>query len=168
MSEPFIAEIRPMAFNYAPRGWAMCDGQVLPIAQNQALYSLLGITYGGDGRSTFALPDMRGRVPIHPDAGEFQQGKRGGIEQVQLSEDNLGAHQHPLHASTAAAATNDPTQAVLADTADENTYAAAENLTSLNSSTLNNTGGSQTHENQQPYLTINYCIALTGIYPSRD
>jgi len=167
MAEPFIAEIRPMAFNYAPKGWAACDGQVLPIAQNQALFSLLGTTYGGDGRTNFALPDMRGRVPIHPDAGQFQAGNAGGSEQVQLSQDNLGAHNHQLEASTDAAGSNNPEQAVLAETAD-NTYAAAGSLTSLNSSTLSETGGSQAHDNQQPFLTINYCIALTGIYPSRN
>lgn len=163
MAEPFLSEIRLMSFNFAPKGWALCNGQLLPINQNQALFSLLGTTFGGDGRVNFALPNLQGRVPIHVGSGHTL-GERGGEQAHTLSIAETPTHTHvmaasPSNANAAPAASN-----VLA--AANNVYAGPSNLTSLGSSSITNVGGSQAHLNMQPFLTLNFSIALQGIFPS--
>ena len=163
MAEPFLAEIRLMSFNFAPKGWAMCNGQFLPINQNQALFSLLGTTYGGNGQTTFALPDLRARVPIHFGSGHTL-GERGGEQAHTLTLNEMPQHIHFAQASTSVGDKNFAANSVLA--AAGNLYRPATNLTSLNASSISNVGGSQAHENMQPYLVITFCIALQGIFPS--
>jgi microcystin-dependent protein len=163
MAEPFLSEIRIMSFNFAPKGWALCNGQLLPINQNQALFSLLGTTFGGDGRVNFALPDQRGRVPIHTGSGHTL-GERGGEAAHTVSISEMPQHQHTANANSGNAATPIPGGNLLG--AANNLYAAATNLTSLSPSMLANTGGSQAHQNMQPYLVLSFCIALQGIFPS--
>jgi microcystin-dependent protein len=165
MAEPFLSEIRMMSFEFAPKGWALCNGQLLPINQNQALFSLLGTTFGGDGRVNFALPDLRARVPIHVGSGHTL-GERGGEQAHTLSIAELPTHTHAANASTATnGATPVPSGAVLTDSPSQ-LYAAATQLTSINPGTIANAGGSQAHLNMQPFLTISFCIALQGIFPS--
>ena len=164
MSEPFLSEIRLMSFVFAPKGWALCNGQLLPINQNQALFSLLGTTYGGDGRVNFALPDLRGRVPIHVGSGHTL-GERGGEQAHTLNLNELPTHTHVVNASSAAGNTPVPTGAVLADSPSQ-LYAPASNVTTLQPGTVTNVGGSQAHLNMQPFLTLSFCIALQGIFPS--
>lgn len=176
MSEPFIAEIRIFAGNFAPRGWAFCNGQLLPISQNTALFSLLGTTYGGDGRTTMALPDLQGRAPMHPGQGPGltarQLGEIGGAETVTLNETQIPAHAHALRASNAAAdeegtttaADNVPGEPELAN----QLYGAASNLQTMSGSMVPEEGGSQPHNNMQPFLAISFIIALVGIFPSRS
>jgi microcystin-dependent protein len=164
MAEPFLSEIRLMSFSFPPKGWALCDGQLLPINQNQALFSLLGTTYGGDGRVNFALPDLRGRVPLHMGNG-FTLGERGGEQAHTLSINELPTHVHVMTASSASADAPAPTNDILAAGSGP-VYAPASNLTALASGHLTNTGGSQAHLNMQPFLTLNFCIALQGIFPS--
>lgn len=164
MSEPFLSEIRMMSFGFAPRGWALCNGQLLPINQNQALFSLLGTTYGGDGRVNFALPDLRGRVPIHTGSGHTL-GERGGEQAHTLNIAELPTHTHILNGTTNTGNIPVPTGNILADSPSQ-LYAAPGNLTSLSPGSVVNTGGSQAHLNMQPFLTINFCIALQGIFPS--
>jgi microcystin-dependent protein len=164
MAEPFLSEIRIMSFNFPPKGWAFCNGQLLPINQNQALFSLLGTTYGGDGRVNFALPDLQGRVPIH--MGSHTLGERGGEQAHTLSISELPMHVHVLQASSTDGDTPVPTSDVLAASAVQ-FYSAANNLTSLLPSTVANVGGSQAHLNMQPFLVLNFCIALQGIFPSQ-
>lgn len=163
MAEPFLSEIRIMSFSFAPKGWALCNGQLLPINQNQALFSLLGTTFGGDGRVNFALPDLRGQVPIHVGSGHTL-GERGGEQAHTLSIAELPTHTHPFQASPASGSTPIPTSNVLA--AANNLYAVPTNLTSLDPSSVTNAGGSQAHLNMQPFLTLSFCIALQGIFPS--
>ena len=163
MAEPFLSEIRIFSFNFAPKGWALCNGQLLPINQNQALFSLLGTTFGGDGRVNFALPDLRGRTPIHVGSGHTL-GERGGEQAHTLSIAELPTHTHVVNASSANAATPIPSGNVLA--ASNNLYASPTNLMSLNPSVVTNIGGSQAHLNMQPFLTLSFCIALQGIFPS--
>ena len=168
MSEPFLAEIRLMGFNFAPRGWAFCDGQILPINQNQSLYSLLGTTYGGDGRTSFALPDMRGRVPIHVGSngqGSHTLGQKSGEETHTLSPNEMPQHTHVAQGTDAAADNTAPTGRKLAATS--GLYSTARNTTLL-PSTVANVGGGQAHDNMQPYLALNFCIALQGLFPSRN
>ncbi|WP_269580827.1 phage tail protein [Roseibium sp. Sym1] len=171
MSEPFLAEIRLIGFNFAPRGWAFCDGQILPINQNQSLYSLLGTTYGGDGRTSFALPDLRSRTPIHRSSGH-SLGQKSGAETVTLTAAQIPAHTHAVKASSLAGNSNQPMGRVLAapSSAANLTYRAPEAATStpMRSGTVSNAGGSQAHNNMQPYLTVNFCIALQGLFPSRN
>lgn len=172
MSEPFIAEIRIFAGNFAPRGWAFCNGQLLPIAQNTALFSLIGTTYGGDGRSTTALPNLQGRAPMHPGRGPGltarRLGERGGVETVTLSEAQMPNHTHTLEASPAPADQDDAgSTTVLGTSAGANIYGPPNNLQELDNQTLQPTGGSQAHNNMQPFLAINFIIALVGLYPSR-
>jgi microcystin-dependent protein len=163
MAEPFIAEIRIMSFNYAPQGWAMCNGQLLPINQNQALFSLLGTTYGGDGRVNFALPDLRGQVPIHMGAG-FTLGQKGGEQAHTLTMSEMTAHNHFALASPTNGTTADPSGSYLGPGG--NLYAASGALTTLIPSTIGNVGGSQAHQNMQPFLALTFSIALQGIFPS--
>jgi microcystin-dependent protein len=164
MAEPFLSEIRLMSFNFAPKGWAMCNGQLLPINQNQALFSLLGTTFGGDGRVNFALPDLRGRVPIHVGSGHTL-GERGGEQAHTLSQSEMPAHTHSLMASSTPGNQAVPLNNVLASPLNL-TYRAPDALTTLRPETIASVGGSQAHLNMQPYLTLTFCIALQGIFPS--
>jgi microcystin-dependent protein len=164
MAEPFLSEVRIFSFIFAPRGWALCNGQLLPINQNQALFSLLGTTFGGDGRVNFALPDLRGRTPIHVGSGH-SLGERGGEPAHTLSIAELPTHTHVLSASTTQGTLNDPTGAVIAKSA-QNAYAPAQNFVAMNPAVLTNTGGSQAHLNLMPFLTLSFGIALQGIFPS--
>src|SRR5688572_1434787 len=164
MAEPFLSEIRLMSFVFAPKGWALCNGQLLPINQNQALFSLLGTTFGGDGRVNFALPDLRGRTPIHVGSGHTL-GAQGGEQAHTLSIAEMPTHFHGLNASTTASGgTDNPTGNFLGSAS--NLYHTPASLTPMNPQTITNTGGSQAHQNMQPFLTLNFCIALQGIFPS--
>ena len=165
MAEPFLSEIRIMSFGFAPKGWALCNGQILPINQNQALFALLGTTYGGDGRVTFALPNLQGNVPIH-EGGGHTLGERGGEQAHTLSTGELPLHGHALFGADNPAMTNVPTNNYLGQQA--NVYGAATNLTALAPSEIGNAGGGQAHANMQPFLVLNFCIALQGIFPSRN
>ncbi len=167
MAEPFLSEIRIMSFGFPPKGWALCDGQLLPINQNQALFSLLGTTYGGDGRVNFGLPNLQGRAPIHMGAGHTL-GERGGEQGHTLSISELPQHTHVLSGNdTAANAGNPSTTRVLAKSNGANLYAAASNLSAMDPTAIGNTGGSQAHLNMQPFLVLNFSIALQGIFPSQ-
>lgn len=163
MAEPFLSEIRLMSFVFAPKGWALCNGQLLPINQNQSLFSLLGTTFGGDGRVDFALPDLRGRTPIHVGSGHTL-GEHGGAQAHTLSIAELPTHTHLLQASPNNATTPIAAGNVLA--AANNVYGQAEDLVALHSTASPNRGGSQAHLNMQPFLTLSFCIALQGIFPS--
>lgn len=168
MGTPYLSEMRIVAFNYPPKGWAFCNGQLLPINQNQALFSLLGTTYGGNGVQNFSLPNLKGRVPIHFGNG-FTQGQSGGEVNHTLTTNELPAHSHQLNGAAARAAqAAPPTGGVLAR-ASAQTYSPGFGApTALDPSTVTNTGGTQPHANQQPYLVLNVCIALQGIFPSRN
>lgn len=173
MSEPFIAEIRIFAGNFAPRGWAFCNGQLLPIAQNTALFSLIGTTYGGDGRTTTGLPNLQGRAPMHPGSGPGlttrRLGERGGVENVTLSEAQMANHTHQMTASPNPGEIPGPgTENTFARSVGATAYAASNNLVAFNPATMPDSGGNQSHDTMQPYLTLNYIIALTGLYPSRS
>jgi microcystin-dependent protein len=164
MAEPFLSEIRIMSFVYAPKGWALCNGQLLPINQNQALFALLGTTFGGDGRVNFALPDLRGRVPIHVGNGHIL-GERAGEQAHTLNSNEMPQHIHFVAASSAASGGNDNPGGRFLGSA-SNMYAPPASLTAINPGTITPTGGSQAHLNMQPYLTLSFCIALQGIFPS--
>ena len=166
MSSPFVAEIRIFPFNFPPKGWAFCDGQLLPINQNQALFSLLGTTYGGDGRVNFGLPDLRGRVPLHMGNGHTL-GERGGEQAHTLSISEIPTHTHTLQASSTPGNTPISTNDVLSS-AQGQLFGPAANLTSLLPGAVANVGGSQAHLNMQPFLTLTFCIALQGIFPSQS
>lgn len=163
MAEPFLSEIRIMSFSFPPKGWALCNGQLLPINQNQALFSLLGTTYGGDGRVNFALPDLRARAPIHTGGGHVL-GERAGEQAHTLSIAEMPAHTHVQQASPNTGNAVNPGGAALA--AASNVYRPPDNLTALNPASVTNVGGSQAHNNTQPFLTLSFCIALQGIFPS--
>ena len=165
MATPFMSEIKLMAFNFAPKNWAACNGQLLPINQNQALFSLLGTTYGGNGQTTFALPNLRGRVPIHMGNG-YTLGQAAGATSSTLSIAELPTHTHVLSGSNTLPETNVPTGAALAQMS--NAYAPPGNLVAQGPSAVSNVGGSQPHNNMQPYLALNFCIALAGIFPSQN
>jgi len=165
MAEPFLSEIRIFSFGFAPRGWALCNGQLLPINQNQALFSLLGTTYGGNGQTNFALPNLQGRTPIHM-GNSHLLGEAGGEQAHTLSVSEMPTHTHIANASTANGSTNFANGNILA--AAGNLYAAPNSLTTLNPTSITNVGGSQAHLNMQPFLTLTFCIALQGIFPSRN
>lgn len=170
-SEPMIGEVQWFAGNFAPRGWALCDGQLLSIAQNTALFSILGTTYGGDGRTTFGLPDVRGRVIIHaghgPGLSDYRLGQKGGSETETLTANQMPSHTHTLRGSSGSATSADPTGNVLASTGRTRVYADSANV-NMDASAIANNGGSQPHNNIQPYTVLNCIIALQGIYPSRN
>jgi len=173
MSEPFVGEIRMFAGNFAPRGWAFCDGQLLAVSQNDALFSLLGTIYGGDGRTTFGLPDLRGRIPLHqgtgPGLSPRRLGSKSGDEQVTLTTNQLASHTHDWNANTAASLQAGPQGRVLATPeAGLRLFREVDQTADLASTTIANTGGSQPHNNLMPTLCIHFIIALVGIYPSRN
>lgn len=172
MSEPFVGEIRMFAGNFAPRGWAFCDGQLLAVSQNDALFSLLGTIYGGDGRTTFGLPDARGRVPIHAGSGPGlsprRLGAKGGAENVTLTVNQLPSHTHPMNASMDLAADSNPQGNVPGQSPSIDLYIEDTQTQNMASTALTNTGGSRSHTNLSPFLCINMIIALVGIYPSRN
>jgi microcystin-dependent protein len=171
--DPFVAEIRIFPFNFAPKGWAFCDGQILPLSQNTALFSLLGTTYGGDGKSNFALPNMQGNAPMHPGQGPglslHDLGETGGSDTVSLLESEIPSHSHTLMAQGAPADTSLPTGNALARVIGATPYLppAGAPLVSMSDNSLAPAGGDQPHNNMQPYLTLNFCIALQGVYPPR-
>ena len=173
MAEPFLSEIRMFGFGWPPRGWAQCDGQILPINQNQSLYSLLGTTYGGDGRTTFALPDMRSRTPAGDDA-QLPQGAKPGVEHVTLTAAEMPAHSHTVKATTSNATTKQFTGSMLATAVDKtqntptNMYAPAASLVALAPASVSTAGAGMSHDNNQPSITVNFCIALQGLFPSRN
>lgn len=172
MSEPFLAEVRMVGFNFAPRGWAFCDGQILPINQNQSLFSLLGTTYGGDGRTSFALPDLRGRTPIHVGQSSVgtnhSLGQRSGEETHTLAANEIPQHTHTLRASSAPANSASPANNLLAMSNLPEAYREASNLAPMAATSTSNVGASQAHENMQPWLAVHFCIALQGLFPSRN
>jgi microcystin-dependent protein len=165
MADPFLSEIRVFSFNFPPKGWAFCNGQLLQINQNQALFALLGTTYGGNGQTTFGLPDLQGSVPIHMGNG-FVLGERGGEQTHTLSISEVPTHTHVASGTSDSGDTVIPGGNLLGAAAD--LYGPATNLTPLAPASLANAGGSQPHENMQPYLVLNFCIALQGIFPSQN
>lgn len=171
MADPFLGEIRIFGFNFAPFGWAMCNGQLMAISQNTALFSLLGTFYGGDGRTTFALPNLQSRVPIHMGQGAglspYVIGQQGGTETTTLTVAQIPAHSHPVNANNSAGTFARPLDHFPARTTGE-AYAAATDGTTMDPSMIGNTGGSQPFNNVQPYLVLTFCIALSGIFPSRS
>ena len=169
MSTPYLAEIRMTSFQFAPRGWALCNGQLLPINQNQALFALIGTFYGGDGIHDFALPNLQGRAPMHV-SGTHALGAPGGEEEHTLTAAEMPGHVHALRASSKAAASSSPNGGVLAALGRGATpaYAGATSLVPLNPAAIGASGGSQPHENRPPFLTVNFVIALQGIFPSRN
>lgn len=166
MSEPFLSEIKLVSFNFPPKGWALCNGQFLPINQNQALFALLGTTYGGNGQTTFALPNLRGRLPIHMGNGHTL-GEAAGTTSVTVNIQQLPTHIHFTQATNNAATSDDPTNNVLGQ-AGANVYAAFQSAAAMGAQMVTNVGGSQPHNNMMPYLVLNFIIALQGIFPSRN
>lgn len=171
MADPFVAEIRIFPFNFAPKGWAWCDGQLMPISQNTALFSLLGTTYGGNGKSNFALPDLQGRAPMHPGQGPglslHDLGETGGSETVTLLESEIPAHSHVLRATALPADQPTPQATLTATVSSDNIYAPAASLVPMAPEALAPSGGDQPHNNMMPYLTFYFNIALQGVFPPR-
>lgn len=174
MSSPFVAEIRIFPFNFAPKGWAFCDGQILPLSQNTALFSLLGTTYGGDGKSNFALPNMQGNAPMHPGQGPglslHDLGETGGSDTVTLLESEIPSHSHAFNVANNNALVQLPGPSVsIARARNAEIYqnVTNQNIVQMNDNTIAPAGGDQPHNNMQPYLTLNFCIALQGVYPPR-
>jgi microcystin-dependent protein len=176
MSEPFIAEIRIFAGTFAPRGWAFCNGQLVSVSQNPALFSLVGTIYGGDGRTTFGLPDLRGRAPLHPGTGPGltprRLGEKAGAETATLTSSQMPSHDHRLTGDTTGATTGDPAGALPATVtpppASKRLYRSSGTPASMNTNALAPVGGGGAHNNMQPYLVLNYIIALVGTFPSRN
>ena len=173
MADPFVAEIRIFPFNFAPRGWAFCDGQLLPLSQNTALFSLLGTTYGGNGKSNFALPNMQGSAPMHPGQGPglslHDLGEIGGSETVTLLESEIPAHSHTLGAQNVPlGGLATPAGNVLNHPASGNLFSTTAAVVQMAPQGITSIGGDQPHNNMQPYLTLNFCIALQGVYPPRS
>ena len=170
MSEPFVGEIRMFAGNFAPRGWAFCDGQLLAVSQNDALFSLLGTIYGGDGRTTFGVPDLRGRIPIHagtgPGLSPRRLGAKSGEEKVTLTVNQMPSHGHPLQATTSTATQRQPVGSAVATSIGQ-VYTEILDFQNMSSEAISHVGGSRSHTNLMPFLCINFIIALVGIYPSR-
>jgi microcystin-dependent protein len=168
--DPYLGEVRLLSFNWAPRGWMLCNGSLLPIAQYSALFSLLGTTYGGNGVTTFALPDLRGRVPMHRSTnGAYQQGQISGVEQVTINQSTMAMHNHLLLGTTTLADKKQPNTTLAASSvATDFYYSPLTNVVQLNPQSIGPVGGNQAHDNMQPYLVINYCIAVNGIFPSRN
>jgi microcystin-dependent protein len=171
MSNPFIGEIRMFGGNFAPRGWAFCNGQLLAIAQNDALFALIGTTYGGDGQTTFALPDLRGRIPVHagqgPGLSSYQLGQQAGTETVTLTQQQMPAHTHTAQAQSGAGNQAGPGGGVWASSA-QNQFSANPPNAAMNAAAIGSAGGSQPHENMAPYQVVSFIIALEGIFPSRN
>jgi microcystin-dependent protein len=174
MADPFVAEIRIFPFNFAPKGWAFCDGQLLPLSQNTALFSLLGTTYGGNGKSNFALPDLQGRAPMHPGQGPglslHDLGETGGSDTVTLLESEIPAHNHTVNVAANPALLAVPSPSVsLARSRTVNAYQtnSTQNLVTMAGETIAPAGGDAPHNNLMPYLTLNFCIALQGVFPPR-
>ncbi|MGA7672507.1 MAG: tail fiber protein [Nitrolancea sp.] len=170
--DPFVAEIRIFPFNFAPKGWAFCDGQILPLSQNTALFSLLGTTYGGDGKSNFALPNIQGMVVMHPGQGPglslHDLGETSGSQTVSLLESEMPSHSHSISVSQGDAGDRSPASEKFASSVGGiNLYAASSSLTHLSDQVMSPSVGDQPHNNMQPYLTFNFCIALQGVYPPR-
>ncbi|MBE7472654.1 MAG: phage tail protein [Anaerolineae bacterium] len=165
MAQPYVGEIRMFAGNFAPAGWMFCEGQLLPISENETLFQLIGTTYGGDGQSTFALPDLRGRIPVHQGNG-FILAETGGAEEITLTVSQIPAHSHPLLASANNASSANAVGNVLAQTPSYTPYFAASANTPFSPNAVSPVGGSQPHTNFQPYLCINFIISLFGIFPS--
>jgi microcystin-dependent protein len=171
MSEPFLGEIRMFSFDFAPQGWARCDGQLLAIEQNIALFTLLGVTYGGDGRTTFALPDLRSRVPVHQGQGAglstYAEGQTGGTETVTLATAHMPEHTHSVKVSSASATSNNPQGQVLARSAGHTYQPQPDSAAVMNTNMIASTGDGAPHANIQPYLAVNFCIATVGVFPAR-
>lgn len=172
MSEPFVGEIRMFAGNFAPRGWAFCDGQLLAVSQNDALFSLYGTIYGGDGVTTFGLPDMRGRIPIHaghgPGLSPRAIGSRAGTEQETVTINELPTHSHTFNGVNTPATENSPgSNETLAQSVGYDAYVPNENVTTMSNNNVSAVGGSRSHNNEMPFLCVNFIVALFGIYPSR-
>jgi microcystin-dependent protein len=167
MAEPFLAEIRIFSFNFPPKGWAFCNGQLLPINQNQALFSLLGTMYGGNGQTNFALPNLRGRAPIKVGNGHIQ-GEAAGATAVTITEQTMPQHLHFAQAVNATATATIPTNALLLAQGEFEIYRAPSSLGAMQAATITSVGGSQPHTNMMPYLVLNFCIALQGIFPSQN
>jgi len=165
MAQPYVGEIRMFAGNFAPAGWMFCEGQLLPISENETLFQLIGTTYGGDGQSTFALPDLRGRLPIHQGNG-FILAETGGAEEITLTINQIPAHSHPLLATNDSAQQSGPGNNVLARTTGTDIYGADTPYVNMSPSAIASTGGSQPHTNFQPYLCVDFIISLFGIFPS--
>jgi microcystin-dependent protein len=172
MPEPFVGEIRMFGGNFAPAGWAYCNGQLIPISENDILFTLIGTTYGGDGQSTFALPDLQGRVPLHAGTGKdgitYTLGEKAGVESVTLTTQQMPTHTHALIATGEIGALNTPVNNILAQCAGVKTYSAAAPNTPLNAQSITPVGGSQPHENMQPYLVISFIISLFGQFPNQN
>ncbi|PWJ58075.1 microcystin-dependent protein [Dyadobacter jejuensis] len=169
--DPFVAEIRIFPFNFPPRGWSWCNGQLLPLSQNTALFSLLGTTYGGDGRTTFALPDLQGRAPMHSGRGPGltlrRLGEKGGTEKVTLLESEIPAHSHTVGLTPQPGEIADPSAHTIARSSNGAVFKAGNPTVNMSASSIASSGGGQPHNNLQPYLTTYFCIALQGVYPQR-
>jgi microcystin-dependent protein len=172
MGEPFVGEIRMFGGNFAPAGWAFCDGQLMPISENETLFNLIGTTYGGDGQETFAMPDLQGRLPIHAGTGPFgityQLGEKDGVESVTLTVNQIAAHTHPMLASTGPGSANSPEGNLTGEQATISLYIQDNAASPLSPNSVGSTGGSQPHSNFQPYLCINFIISLFGVFPSQN
>jgi microcystin-dependent protein len=167
MSTPFLGEIKIISWNYAPKGWALCNGQFLPINQNQALFSLLGTMYGGNGQTTFALPDFRGKIPMHVGSGHTQ-GEAAGQYAHTVTISEMPAHNHLMNVTNNIGTTQNPGNTVILSKSVANTFGGFTELVAMNPASITNVGGSQAHDNTQPYLVLNFMIALQGIFPSRN
>lgn len=172
MADPFVAEIRIYPFNFAPTGWAFCDGQILPISQNTALFSLLGTMYGGNGKSTFALPNLQGSAPMHqgqgPGLSQRFIGEQSGVENVTLIQTEIPAHNHNVMAANFPADANSPTNNAFSRSTNASVYGVGGTPVTMSPNSIAPTGGDQPHNNMQPYLTLNFCIAMQGVFPPRQ
>ncbi|PYP82657.1 MAG: phage tail protein [Blastocatellia bacterium AA13] len=166
MAQPYVGEIRMFAGNFAPAGWMFCEGQLLPISENETLFNLIGTTYGGDGQSTFALPDLRGRIPLHMGNG-FTLAETGGVETVTLTVSQIPAHSHPLLGSSSTGNNASPTSSVVGAATTFDGYIADTTTVNMATTSMSSTGGSQPHNNFQPYLCVDFIISLFGIFPSQ-